>query len=394
MPQVSLSPLLFEKLGLIDSPEKKAAKQAEKDRIEKRRGYAKTAQGLREAFPDNRATDPKVSLNLLEGGVSANRLLDLAQQLSPESPDELTNLVADYAMRYAQHDPTLAEDEKDIAKAYMAKKFGTGNGGGELPASMEKAAIATAAALAEAEGRPLTAEDIGNELAKGRKAADIGRAPQEFNTADELALGFAMGTVTPEKYAAGMDELAKSRKRLAEAGGSGGRGGGLTTNQSLEQAETFGVARAAAISGSNQSYEPVINEEQHQEMLVTDPQNAQRYFRIKDSDDYTALTPEAQAGINDANQVLTDPARKQALADSILAQRTPQPQQSQVAPPAGAAPTGAGQEIPIEQILQELNAAGFGIDPNELKDPSAAAQLRVEYRKWVSLGRPQRSAPK
>lgn len=364
---------LLVKLGLMKDP-------AEQERIKKRRGWAQTAQGLRTLFPESQATRPDVSLPLLESGMSANQIAELAQRLAPENPDELTGMISDVALRYAQGDPTLTERDKELAQGYLGKKFGTQAGESEVPISLERAAIAQAYAEAQKQGRTPTMAEIASKIKEGREGAGVPGADQEFNTVDELAIGYALGKVTPDEYTKALDALAKARKQVPPA--TGGGEGGLTANQALEQAEQVAIDRAKQVTQNPESYEPMIDQDQYEELGSTNPQEQARYFRVKDTDYYTAWKPEAKRQLDDANTVLTSPARKRSLADTIVTQQAPT-----VTP-------GAIPDIPIEKMLEELNRAGFEIDPKELQDPAARQQLRLEYRKWVSLGRPMRNASK
>ena len=401
-----MAPELAARLGLIDTPEEKARKLLEVEMQAKRKGRRRTAAtsaaALRKLFPESRVTDPEVSLGLLEGGATAGQLIDLARKLAPEDPDELTKMASDAALRVAQGDPSLSESDRQLGTGYLKKKFGFADQPkSELPSSLNVAAIRSASRKAKAAGEPLTLESIAAEI-KLSKTLSAPDKTREFNTPDELALALTFKEITPQEYAEGIDNLVKTRAAVAAAKGPSS-GGTLTNNQSLEQAETTAIARLSTVTKDRASYEPVLNEEQFlgdEGLQVTDPEEASRYFRIKGSDDYTAYTPQAQAAVDEANLILTDPIRKQALADTIMAARQPTTtlqaarptETTQPGAPAGpAAPALAQEELTLEQMLQELNAAGFGITAEELRDPAAAQQLRIEYQKWVSLGRPQRA---
>ena len=339
---ISLSPLLFEKLGIIDSKEDKAAKLAEKTRIGKSRVRSKVALGLQTLFPENPVTDPKVSLNLLEGGATVSQMMEMARKLSPENPDELTSLMRDAALRVAQNDPTLTKNDRLLGQGFLSKEFGF-------------------------------------------KGAAKPAKKQEFNTVDEVAIGFALENLNPEEYSAAIDAVIDARERTKPAGAR--PSGQLSQNQRLEQAKTTALSRISILTKDAQSYEPVIDGadfEGEGGLQETNPEEASRYFKIKGVDQYTAYKPEVKQAIDDANEILINPARKQALADSIGGQ------QPTVASGQAGQPT---DEISVPTMLQELNQAGFNIAPEELQDPAAQQQLRIEYQKWVSGGRRPLNGP-
>lgn len=417
--KADISPI-FEMLGLTKTP----AEKAKEDEELRRQQLAGAGAAIQRAFPRSPGAKPEVSWPLLQAGATPGQILDLAQKLSPEEPDKLTQIAADAAIRLAQNDPTMTDFDKRLAQGYLAKKYGyeAPGAGTEMPSSLNAAAIQAAYEKAKAEGRPVQWKDILDAVSELGKAQKSG-SPREYNTADELALGMTFGDVDPATYAKGVDNLVTLRRKLAQAGATGGdETRNLTPNQALDQASEIAIARAREVTQDRASYEPVLSEQQYEELLKTNPQEAGRYFRIKDSDQYTAYTPDAKTAIDEANSILTDPTRKQALADTILAARTPGPglgnglaipemnpdsvahpewflpADSADIPPEAAIPANRAGAAPaeptIEQMLKELQEAGFQISADELRDPANIQILKTEYQRWVSQGRPKRNAPK
>lgn len=311
-----MKPLLFEKLGIIKSPEQKQQeREAEEQETQKKR-HARVGLALERLYPGSRVTKPEVAMPLLHGGMTTQQLVALTQQLQPQEKDETTALLNDYALRVAQNDPSLTPEQRAMGAGVLEKSYGaTQPEAPSAPGTFEAGLLDRLWAKAAAEGREPTIEEVQSVIAGGR--------------------GAAAGAVAGAKKKVG--PTTKTKEPISAA-------------QAWDRAGKIAESRVSEIRNNPDSWEDDLTEEEYAALEEADPETAARFTFNTKTGTYWALTEEAADAQAQAQVAVTDPTARQALADTIMAQVGKAPPETVDIPKRE---TPGAQDYTLEELYAE-----------------------------------------